>query len=232
MANFPDTIYAPRDIENKSGVVYDPTKKTVLYAEDVQKVNDEIVAIETELGANPKGNFSNLVSRLNSFRTFAPTLHDLVNVSGENNLIDFPVPANCMNVGDTIEVIMVLLTKNNSGASRTTTFRFYGFFDSYVTISSYSFPVQATEQTVMCRFYITRIGSQFVVKGPASGSSYYSTIDDALMALNSTNVQKSTIYADWDSDFTAHVAVVMATAHADYYIKPIACLIRKYGPAS
>jgi hypothetical protein len=46
MADFPDTTYIPREIENKSGVVYDPTKKTVLYAEDIQKANDEIVAIE------------------------------------------------------------------------------------------------------------------------------------------------------------------------------------------
>jgi len=47
MANYPDTIYSPRAKENKSGVVYDPTKKTVLFVEDLTKAEDEIVALET-----------------------------------------------------------------------------------------------------------------------------------------------------------------------------------------
>ena len=47
MADFPDTIYVPREKENKSGVVYDPTKKTVLYSEDISKLDAEVVSIET-----------------------------------------------------------------------------------------------------------------------------------------------------------------------------------------
>ena len=64
MAEFPNTIYEPRDIENKSGVVYDPTKKTTLFAEDIQKANEEIVAIETELGANPSGSHGSVAGYL------------------------------------------------------------------------------------------------------------------------------------------------------------------------
>lgn len=51
MAEFPGDIYDPRDIENMPGVVYDPDKKTIVYAEDVNGANEEIVAIETALGA-------------------------------------------------------------------------------------------------------------------------------------------------------------------------------------
>lgn len=66
MASYPDEIYSPRAKENKSGVEYDPDRKTVLFAEDVVKDDDEIVAIETELGLNPKGAYSNVKSRLES----------------------------------------------------------------------------------------------------------------------------------------------------------------------
>jgi len=49
MADFPGGIYSPREKENKAGVVYDPTKKTTGYVEDITKLDDEVVAIETFL---------------------------------------------------------------------------------------------------------------------------------------------------------------------------------------
>ena len=49
MADYPDTIYSPRTKENRSGVVYTPAKTTVSYAEDITKLDDEVVAIETDL---------------------------------------------------------------------------------------------------------------------------------------------------------------------------------------
>lgn len=55
MADYPDSIYSPRVVENKSGVAYTPSKTTVGYAEDVNLPSDEIVAIETELGTTPSG---------------------------------------------------------------------------------------------------------------------------------------------------------------------------------
>ena len=58
MAQYPDEIYTPRARENRSGVTYDPDKKTVIFAEDLKKSDDEVVAIETELGTNPKGAYA------------------------------------------------------------------------------------------------------------------------------------------------------------------------------
>ena len=49
MADFPTGVYSPRTKENKSGVVYTPAKTTIGYAEDTTKLDDEVVAIETEL---------------------------------------------------------------------------------------------------------------------------------------------------------------------------------------
>ena len=51
MADYPDTIYSPRTIANRSGVVYDATKQTVIFAEDFENPAAEIVAIETDLEA-------------------------------------------------------------------------------------------------------------------------------------------------------------------------------------
>lgn len=49
MADYPDSVFSPRDKENKSGVVYDADKKTVIFAEDIEKIDAEIVAIEEDL---------------------------------------------------------------------------------------------------------------------------------------------------------------------------------------
>jgi len=49
MADYPTGVYTPRTRENKSGVVYDANKKTVIYVEDINKTDDEVVAIETDL---------------------------------------------------------------------------------------------------------------------------------------------------------------------------------------
>ena len=64
MATFPSGVYSPRTKENETGVVYDATKKTIGYAEDIAKLDDEVVAVETELGTNPKGNFTDVKTRI------------------------------------------------------------------------------------------------------------------------------------------------------------------------
>jgi hypothetical protein len=64
MADYPNAVYEPRTKENKTGVVYTPAKTTIGYAEDITKLDDEVVAIENELGTNPKGNFSDVKARL------------------------------------------------------------------------------------------------------------------------------------------------------------------------
>lgn len=51
MTNYPDSIYSPRTKANRSGVVYDATKQSVIFVEDLTKLEDEVVAIETDLEA-------------------------------------------------------------------------------------------------------------------------------------------------------------------------------------
>ena len=52
MSSYPAAIYAPRTMVNRVGVVYDVLKTKVIYAEDLNKDRDELVAIETALGIN------------------------------------------------------------------------------------------------------------------------------------------------------------------------------------
>ena len=63
MADFPDSIYSPRTKENKIGVIYDDTQSTIPFAEDIVFLDDEVVAIENELGAVPKGSHASVGAR-------------------------------------------------------------------------------------------------------------------------------------------------------------------------
>ena len=49
MADYPVSVYVPRTKENKAGIVYDASKKTVGFAEDITKLDAEVVAVETDL---------------------------------------------------------------------------------------------------------------------------------------------------------------------------------------
>jgi hypothetical protein len=63
-AEYPDAIFAPRTIENRPGVSYDPDDTKTLYAEDLQALGNEIVAIENALGTNPEGVAANVGARI------------------------------------------------------------------------------------------------------------------------------------------------------------------------
>lgn len=51
-ASYPDNIYQPRTVENKDGVTYNAGETKRLFAEDINKANEEIVAIQNALGRN------------------------------------------------------------------------------------------------------------------------------------------------------------------------------------
>lgn len=61
---YPERIYSPREKSNRSGIIYDPLKKTVIFVEDISKLDDEVVAIENTLGENPQGAFDDVADFL------------------------------------------------------------------------------------------------------------------------------------------------------------------------
>ncbi len=68
---YPAGIYNPRTKANKSGVVYDVNKPTVGYAEDVTKLDDEVVAVETELGTDASGAYATVKAWLTALTSAA-----------------------------------------------------------------------------------------------------------------------------------------------------------------
>ena len=58
MADFPTSIFHPRDTENLPGLVRDLADKRNLYSEDYQDLGGEIEAIETFLNGTSSRHFS------------------------------------------------------------------------------------------------------------------------------------------------------------------------------
>ncbi len=81
MADYPGEIHSPRTMTNRSGEVYDAAKTRKIFAEDFNKDRAEIVAVETELGTNPKGIYAsvkaNLVAIWEAIAGFAASFLDL-----------------------------------------------------------------------------------------------------------------------------------------------------------
>lgn len=66
MPQYPNEMYTPRTVVNRPGVVYDPTKTKVQFAEDTNNPNAEIVAIEMVLGLNPAGAYASVKAWLSA----------------------------------------------------------------------------------------------------------------------------------------------------------------------
>ena len=99
MADYPDSIYNPRVMKNRPGAVYDPLKTKVIFAEDFNKDRDEIVAIQTELGTNPKGTFSSVAAFLTAL---SDSISDLIDaLAGKQDVLGF-TPENVSNKKTTL----------------------------------------------------------------------------------------------------------------------------------
>ena len=83
MADYPGAFYAPRTKSNKPGVVYNAAKESVGYAEDVIFLDDEVVAIETELGFEPKGSSADVAEKIAGLRSLDDSEDDVLIISGK-----------------------------------------------------------------------------------------------------------------------------------------------------
>jgi len=74
MANYPTSIFSPRVLVDRVGAVYDALKTKVFYAKDHNDPLAEIVAIETELGTNPKGAYADVKAWLTALSSAVGTI--------------------------------------------------------------------------------------------------------------------------------------------------------------
>lgn len=79
MATYPDNMPALREVENDPGVAYDPLQTNVVFAEDVNNIAAEILAIATELGTLPKGSFADVKTRLADMTSKTATAQSTAN---------------------------------------------------------------------------------------------------------------------------------------------------------
>jgi hypothetical protein len=131
MASYPSAVYAPRTKENKTGIVYDPTQKTIGYAEDVVKLDNEVVALETELGLLPKATSASVQERLKGIRSLSDAAADVLVVKGSNVGIGTTGPAGQIALANQIFTSDALktYTATNGVAGQS-------IFNSYYTVSA------------------------------------------------------------------------------------------------
>lgn len=109
MTAFPSGVYDPRTKENKSGVVYEAEKTTVGFVEDVTKLDDEVVAIETELGTTPSGAYATVKAWLTALASLLDTHKtrhqnagaDEINVAGLSGELADEQKSNFLKLSDT-----------------------------------------------------------------------------------------------------------------------------------
>lgn len=76
MASYPNAIFEPRVVENLEGIEYNADDKKTLFAEDYNKSNDEILAIEQTLGAEVNGGFETLAARISELEALVAGIND------------------------------------------------------------------------------------------------------------------------------------------------------------
>ena len=86
MADYPSSIYSPREKVNKPGVVFDSGKSDVGYAEDVVGLDDEVVAMENELGLNPKGSSADIAERIKGIRSLSGASADIIIIDNSDEV--------------------------------------------------------------------------------------------------------------------------------------------------
>jgi len=112
MASYPNSIYTPRERENRSGVVYDPAKKSVWFKEDADAIENEIIAIENELGLLPKNSSSNVCERIKGFRSLYDAYDDVVIVKGNKVGIGNSWPLALLDIVPSLSTDIIFRTKS------------------------------------------------------------------------------------------------------------------------
>jgi len=100
MSDYPSSIYNPRTKENKPGVVYTPAKTTVGYAEDISLLDSEVVALENELGLDPKGSSNSIAERIKGIRSLSNAIADLITINDNKVGIGTTSPSNLLEVAN------------------------------------------------------------------------------------------------------------------------------------
>ena len=100
-ATYPATVMTPRSVDNLPNMTFDSEKPKVLFAEDIARLNNEAVSIETVLGANPQGGHATVAARIAAVEEIIGTIMGRVYPVGSQyvNFTDSTNPATLLGVG-------------------------------------------------------------------------------------------------------------------------------------
>lgn len=104
--SFPSSVVAPRTIENRPGVVYDADDTKTLFSEDLDAINDELVAIEKFLLGSPEGTLWN--GKIVVSVSANDLVVELKTLAGADPSASSPV---CVMIDGTLRVITAALSK-------------------------------------------------------------------------------------------------------------------------
>ena len=118
---YPDVIDTFRATENLPGLVYNANDKRTVFSEDIQKLASMNIAIETELGVNPKGDYDDVAARLTAIsNAIASALSAMYPIgSVYTNTTDDTNPATLFGFGTWVALPNVFLVGKGSGTFAT-----------------------------------------------------------------------------------------------------------------
>lgn len=120
---YPDNIETYRTFTNLPGMHYDVLKTDIPFAEDLNKQNNSIVAIETELGVTPSGASATVVARLDAMDSVIAAIKSALMPVGSiySNNSDATNPATLLGFGtwSAFGAGRVLVSKSATGTFST-----------------------------------------------------------------------------------------------------------------
>lgn len=155
-----------------------------------------------------------------SLKAYTVTPSTVANTNAaDQTILSFTVPGNDMADGDVIEIVAPFLAKNNKGTNGTVVIKmFWGA--SSITIGGDSWTNSATEQKVMGRFSMTRVGADLWVR---SYNVAVITSDDYDYTLGNVTADGSNLVVvaapTFSSDQTIAVKITFSAADALFYWK-------------
>lgn len=112
MPDFPTSIYSPRTKENALGVIYDALKTRVGFAEDVTKLDAEVVSLETILGLSPNWASASVAERIKGIRSLSDANEAVITIKGANVGIGTTGPGAILGIQKNATALTALLIGN------------------------------------------------------------------------------------------------------------------------
>lgn len=119
MADYPAAVYSPRTKENLPGIEYNAAKKTIGFVEDITKLDDEVIAIQTELGTLPKSTSASVKERLKGIRSLSDAVQDTLVIKTGKVGIGTATPTQLLTMESPALAVHLIKSRGSQSTGRT-----------------------------------------------------------------------------------------------------------------